>query len=324
MKTRCPNCDTRYNIDAATLLEADGVARCHRCGTVFDAVAEDAPTQQVHQLGAGHAAARLDEQSELSASKAETDSQSEPPAEKVDPDSLSALLTVTPDPDDRTGLPEEKPAPEDGAALPVSEAVADQSPEPPAPRPRPDRDALPFEVPDDLEPLQPSPDLALDVVDTLYEKRSRRGLFYGLLAALLATGLGLQLAWQYRADLLKQFPALQPLCERIGCHPGVVRAPDKFSILQRGIKPTANETGSLTLSARIRNDAENAQPLPDIQLSLLDNNGGVLVRRRLTPDDYLFPAPPKEKLVTPGEVVTITLDFEDPGLLATGFVIGFL
>ena len=75
---------------------------------------------------------------------------------------------------------------------------------------------------------------------------------------------------------------------------------------------------------RIRNDAENAQPLPDIQLSLLDNNGGVLVRRRLTPGDYLFPAPPKEKLVTPGEVVTITLDFEDPGHLATGFVIGFL
>ena len=72
----------------------------------------------------------------------------------------------------------------------------------------------------------------------------------GCLAVLLATGLGLQLAWQYREDLLKQFPALQPLCERIGCRPGVVHAPDKFSILQRDIKPTANETGSLTLSAQ--------------------------------------------------------------------------
>jgi hypothetical protein len=145
-----------------------------------------------------------------------------------------------------------------------------------------------------------------------------------LAALLLLSGLGLQLAWQYRADLLKAFPALQPLCDRIGCLPGVVRAPDRFSVVQRDIQPTANETGSLTLSAMIRNDAETAQPLPDIQLSLLDNNGGVLVRRRLMPDDYLFPAPPKEKVVTPGEVITITLDFEDPGYLATGFSIGFL
>jgi hypothetical protein len=233
---------------------------------------------------------------------------------------------VTAGTDDQTRLPEGTAEREDA---PAAATLLTHHDEPPAPSPRPpntrpDREALPFAVPDDLEPLQPSPELALDVTDTLYERRSRRSFFYGLAALLLLSGLGLQLAWQYRADLLKAFPALQPLCDRIGCLPGVVRAPDRFSVVQRDIQPTANETGSLTLSAMIRNDAETAQPLPDIQLSLLDNNGGVLVRRRLTPDDYLFPAPPKEKVVTPGEVITITLDFEDPGYLATGFSIGFL
>lgn len=326
MKTRCPNCDTRYNIDPGALLQADGLAQCHRCGTVFDAVAEDASTQEVHYPAAGRHALRLDEKTELSTSMADQVDHSGLPESAVDPDSLSALLMVTPDLDDLTGLPEEEPAPNDRAAAPASETVAD---EPPSPSPGPadtlsNRDALPFAVPDDLQPLQPSPELALDVVDTLYEKRSRRGFYYGLVAVLLVTGLGLQLAWQYRSDLLKQYPVLQPLCDRIGCLPGIVRAPERFSVVQRDIKPTTNETGSLTLSAKIRNDAETAQPLPDIQLSLLDNNGGVLVRRRLTPGDYLFPAPPKGKVLTPGEVFTITLDFEDPGYLATGFVIGFL
>ena len=88
--------------------------------------------------------------------------------------------------------------------------------------------------------------------------------------------------------------------------------------------PTADTPGSLTLNATIRNDAEYAQPLPDMQLSLLDTDGAVLVRRRLSPADYLFPPPPADRLVAPGEVFTISLDFADPGYLATGFMIDFL
>ena len=42
MKTLCPTCKTRYDIDPKALLGADGVARCFRCGTVFDVVSEDA------------------------------------------------------------------------------------------------------------------------------------------------------------------------------------------------------------------------------------------------------------------------------------------
>jgi hypothetical protein len=75
---------------------------------------------------------------------------------------------------------------------------------------------------------------------------------------------------------------------------------------------------------RVRNEAETAQPLPDIQLSLLDTNGSVMIRRRLAPGEYMFPPPPKDRLVAAGEVVTIDLDFKDPGYLATGFTIDFL
>lgn len=183
---------------------------------------------------------------------------------------------------------------------------------------------LPFEVPDDLEPLQASPADALSVTETLYEKKSHRDLIYGIVIAFLLVALGLQLAWQQREELFAEFPQLKPVCDYIACQPQLAHAPDRFRILQRDIRPTPNAPGSLTLSAQVRNDAELAQPFPDMQLALLDNNGVVVIRRRLAPQEYLFPAPPEERVVAPGEVITITLDFEDPGYLATGFQIDFL
>ena len=183
---------------------------------------------------------------------------------------------------------------------------------------------LPFEVPDNLEPLKISNDAALDVEESLYEKPSYRSMIYGWLVVLLSLALVLQLAWQHRLDLLARFPQLQPLCDQLACEPILVHAPGKFQVLQRDIKPAANEPGALTLSATIRNDAESAQVLPDIQLSLLDNNGAVLIRRRLAPRDYVFPPPSNERRLGPGEVITINLDFKDPGYLATGFMIDFL
>lgn len=183
---------------------------------------------------------------------------------------------------------------------------------------------LPFDVPDGLEPLRVGADDALDVDELLREPSSRPRTLVIFIAALLLLALGAQLAWQQRNLLLQRFPALGPLCDYVACHPTLIHAPDEFFVLQRKIAPTANAPGSLTLSVQVRNDASVTQALPDIQLSLLDNNGTVLIRRRLSPADYQFPPPPEAARVTPGEVFTIDLDFEDPGDLATGFIIDFL
>lgn len=183
---------------------------------------------------------------------------------------------------------------------------------------------IPAELSAELPPLKASTEAALDVFDTLYEKKSRFAGLYVLLAIVLVIAFALQLAWQNRELLLRQFPQLDPLCSYIECRPSLVHAPDKFIIVYRDIQPTENVANSLTLNARIRNDADTAQPLPDIQLSLMDTNGMVLVRRRLTPREYLYPPPPKDRVIHAGEVITISLDFEDPGYQATGFAIDFL
>lgn len=341
MKTRCPTCKTRYDIPPRALLEADGVARCFRCGTVFETVSEDAATPNVVHASPAHTPTTLDKRSEINDGGAPEpggpDPGLEPEPERPEEESTH---DTRPGPEAAAGKDETEPA-VTPANAPMHAAPVDpdsdspgllEEPLPPATENpgvelQPSTAAehpLPFVVPDNLEPLEPSPDVALDVADTLYENKSYRGFYYGLAAVLLLAGLGLQLAWQHRKDLLREYPILEPLCDYVECVPKVIHAPEKISILQRDIAPTANEPGSLTLSARIRNDADTAQALPDIQLSLLDDNGAVLIRRRLAPAEYLFPPPPKEKLMAPGEVVTISLDFMDPGHQASGFLIHFL
>ena len=334
MKTRCPTCKTRYDIPPQALLEADGLARCFRCGTVFETVSEDTGTPNVIHPGHTGDAPTLDAQSEVThANDRELqDSDVAPmpvpkhadeeftlePAHSADDEFSSPMPpAIATTPAELAAPDSNYPGQEEASPPSKDSQVALEPSETPT-------DALPFVVPDDLEPLEPSPEVALDIGDTLYEQKSYRGLYYGLAVFVLAAGLGLQLAWQHRKELVKEYPVLQPMCEYIECLPKVIHAPEKMSVLQRDIAPTANQPGSLTLSAKIRNDADTAQTLPDIQLSLLDDNGAVLVRRRLTPSDYLFPPPPKGKLMAPGEVVTIALDFMDPGHQASGFLIGFL
>jgi hypothetical protein len=183
---------------------------------------------------------------------------------------------------------------------------------------------LPFKVPDNLEPLQPSADAGLDM-QTMLEDPPRRGFWLSILvSAVLLAALLLQFAWQHRFKLLESYPPLERICEYVECRPKVVRQPQSFSVLQREIRAADNAPGWLTLRLAFRNNADTAQHYPDIHLSLLDNSGNVLIRRRLAPSDYHFPPPADDAVIAPGEVTTFSLDFEDPGYQATGFMVDFL
>jgi predicted Zn finger-like uncharacterized protein len=305
VKTRCPTCKTRYNIDPEALLEADGLARCFRCGTVFEIVPDGSIEPNIIDMPTERPAFETDEDS-VFLEDLEADA-SAPMAHNAD-DSV-VVRSVSSEQADIRQQPETSPTATETAD--TIENAADAGGE------------LPFAVPEDLKPIEPSPDDVQDIADTLHEKRSWRGFVYGLIALLLLAGIGMQLAWQQRKTLLERYPILEPLCARLECVPQIIRAPEKIRILQRDISPTAGEPDSLTLRVTIRNDAELAQPLPDLQLSLVNSDGGVLIRRRLSPRDYLGEAPPPGDNMAAGEVVTITLDFKDPGYEASGFVIDF-
>ena len=182
----------------------------------------------------------------------------------------------------------------------------------------------PFDVPDDLPPLEVEHDVDLEISTQARPTRRVLRILATISAMLLAAGLLVQLGWGYRDYLLAQYPALEPVCEFIPCRAEVGRDTTALRVLQRNITRTENAPESLTLRIRFTNAATFAQPYPDIQLSLLDNGGNPVVRRRLDPGEYMIPTPSQDSRIAPGEVVTISVDFVDPGYLATGFVIDFL
>lgn len=200
-------------------------------------------------------------------------------------------------------------------SVPATDTSSSEPMEPPV---------LPFNVPDNLPPLEIEDDAGLEMPSEKPAGNRVLRILSGMIAMLLAAGLLAQLGWRHRVDLLAQYPVFEPICEFLPCRVEVGRDTSALRVLQRDFTRTENTSDSLTLRIQFTNGAPFAQPYPDIQLSLLDNGGNTIVRRRLDPGEYMFPTPPKDSKIAPGEVVTISVDFVDPGYLATGFVIDFL
>jgi predicted Zn finger-like uncharacterized protein len=299
LNTVCPRCATAYRVDQDDLLGANCLAHCYRCGALFSVVGDHAAEIDTNDIALIASACRLGPREEIRRPDGGSARTAAAPAVTAPP--------ATPPPAAPTPAPEPAPT---GLQRPDSEA------------PVPERQ-LPFEIPDDLEPLEAVPDAALNIEDTLYEPPRRRRPLLALLTVVLALALAAQLAWIYRAPLLERFPQIEPLCEHLPCRPSLVHAPERMRVLQREIAPARNQPGWLTLNATVRNEAEYPQALPDVQLSLLDNLGRPLLRRRLAPADYLFPPPRPEQTIAPGEVFTLSVDFRDPGHEASGFMLDF-
>ncbi|MBL8477191.1 MAG: zinc-ribbon domain-containing protein [Methyloversatilis sp.] len=164
------------------------------------------------------------------------------------------------------------------------------------PAPAPARDPL-LDPPPALEPVR---DPAMQRIRReLYgdeEPAARSGLRTALwiagclLLALLATG---QLAYHFRTELALAQPALKPVfeqaCARMGCSVPAPREPDKVSIEASELTPEPGREPLLRLSALLRNTAAFEQEWPHLELTLTDTGDRAVVRRVLTPSEFLPP-----------------------------------
>lgn len=190
--------------------------------------------------------------------------------------------------------------------------------------PQPISPELPFDIPEDLPTLEPREEGALDLHDSLHSKPEKRTPWWQwLLAMLLLLCLLAQIAWMSRADWMR-LPQAQPLCAWLDCSVAQQRDVKAFRVIERQLQAAPNVPNALRLVVRFRNQADFAQALPQLQLSLFESSGTLLARRLFSPADYLFPAPAKGTLAQAQEVFTIELLFEDPGARASGFKIDFL
>ncbi|WP_321816200.1 MULTISPECIES: DUF3426 domain-containing protein [unclassified Paraburkholderia] len=117
-------------------------------------------------------------------------------------------------------------------------------------------------------------------------------IFGWLLALVLIALLATQLIWWQRESVMVYWPASQPLyqqaCAQLGCHVSPPRDIDGLQVQPSDLRQV-DDPHHLELKVPLRNRFQVALAYPAIELTLLDRQNNVVLRRVLFPQDY---APP--------------------------------
>lgn len=154
---------------------------------------------------------------------------------------------------------------------------------------------------------------------------TRLRFLWGFLALLALAALAGQIAIYFRTELALQVPQIRPLlvkaCEAIGCRVRLPRRPELMSIESSDLQAAPGQDKLVVLNAAIRNRAPFPQEYPDLELTLTDANDRAVVRRVLTPIDYLVAARAKDAAngIASGAEVDVHLYFDTSRVRATGY-----
>ncbi len=295
MYINCPTCSTLYRITAEQLEAAGGMAHCTRCNQAFKA--------QENQWG------HLSIQATPGGDPSEM---------------ASAQRTTSPDGDTDADTAETTLLVADTVDTQAIAALSGTAP-PPSPRAHPPGPVTDGAVPHPGVPEEVSTPASL--IEQISQRQRRSGGAWWLLGTLglLLLLLG-QLAW-FQQDVLLRNPQTRALaegvCAQTGCRLPPLRDPQQIQILKREIKSHPEIQGALKLELVMFNAALFAQSYPVLELSLLDSNQRVVVRRRFSPAEYLGSQAAADAPMRPRRAQYIEMELEDPGNVS-GFRFDFL
>ena len=143
------------------------------------------------------------------------------------------------------------------------------------------------------------------------------------IGVLLGT-LGAQASYIYREPITRSWPQLRPLylsaCAQLGCEIPLPKRIDDIVIERSNLEFSAPGSAHYELQAVIGNRAEHPQEVPHIELTLTDLGDQPLVRRALTPAEWLPKDFNREQGIEAGTRVAFTLPFAARDLKGvTGF-----
>ena len=144
-------------------------------------------------------------------------------------------------------------------------------------------------------------------------------------SAIAAVALTFQILMLYRTELSVLFPATREpfaaTCRVLGCTLHFPRKPDLMAIDTSDLESDRRQEGVIVLNAVIHNKAPFAQEFPALELTLTDERDQPVLRRVLTPAEYLQnnPAPGPMRGIGPGAQATVRLHFHTGGVRPVGY-----
>lgn len=345
MLTRCPACRTIFRVTPEQLKARAGKVRCGKCQEVFNAL---------DTLVEAPAAAEPVAMEGTRAAWPEPAIVVPPPAPAEDladspDDAAPEVSSELPLMDAAAALPEVSDgAGELGETSPIDEEKPGISGEIDDILLTPPRDPEPAAAPPEAPPLSPEAvrDSALAAglvaarestqvpgynkwaegaftgAPTLAEPAARPLWPFVLAALLLVGALVGQAVHHFRAELAVASPGLRPalaaFCAALRCDIPLPRHGDLVSIESSDLQVDAARGGLLALSATLKNRAPYAQSWPLLELTLTDVRDQAVLRRVLTPADYL-PASADPAAFPPNGEAGVRLWLEAKDVAAAGY-----
>lgn len=334
--TGCPNCGTMFRVVPDQLKISDGWVRCGHCQEVFDATAHLRPAEPVPAptvLAADALPAEEEPPFEEIAAAPTV------PADIAPPTVPQSLPPAPPPPAAAAShfghsqmevIEVESPYSEFPSSMgPPSvqppEDVADSSGYPPFDF---DREKAKVSLPSGIEEVDSEvPDSALYAESGLdqvsFVREARRKAFWQrplvrLLLILLLLGLAAALAGQYAVHERDRLaathpewkPALEQLCQPLGCRIGPPHRIDAIVIDNSGFTRLRGDT--YRLSFTLKNQAAQPVAVPALQLTLTDTSDQPVLQRVLLP----------RELGAPGETLAATGEWSGSAAIAVNAAAG--
>ena len=138
----------------------------------------------------------------------------------------------------------------------------------------------------------------------------------------------LQLAYFRAFELTFAIPSATPyiemFCEKVNCHYSGPLDKKKIQLLSRDVRVHPKEKKALLISAAMINNADFAQPYPDIKIRLSDISGNIVAERIFSSKTYIGSATNPFSLMKSKIPVHIKFEVVDPGKDAVNFEFSFL
>ena len=107
----------------------------------------------------------------------------------------------------------------------------------------------------------------------------------------------------FNQRLMAAFPQTEPyfdnVCRTIPCPGFYLHQIESFVVSKTNLRPL-DESGNYALEVTVVNGSSTAQAVPDLQIELVDDNDGSLLRKTLTPPEFLDPGQADESIAARG------------------------